>query len=268
MARQKGVIKYDGTIGDIRHFKIKGHEGYFAGLVGGPTANQVKNAPEFVRTRENMNEFGGCAVVGKAVRSALAPLLNQFADAQVTGRLTAIMKKINLEDQTEARGYRAILISTQRQYLKNFNFNKNQSFKSVFSQAITLAHDANRTEGTLEVTAFDPRNMVYPPLGATHFRLILSLSVISDYAFNATTKGYEPIAVAENEQSVAAYSDYLPVDQEITTTTTVTASLAPLTMVSADSSVLQCIGIEFLQKVGTQYANLYAASALNVADIF
>ena len=32
MARQKGPLKYVGTLGDIRHFKIKGNEGYFAGL--------------------------------------------------------------------------------------------------------------------------------------------------------------------------------------------------------------------------------------------
>lgn len=46
MARQKGVIKYVGTLGDIRHFKIKGQEGYFAGMVGGPTGDQVLSAPE------------------------------------------------------------------------------------------------------------------------------------------------------------------------------------------------------------------------------
>jgi hypothetical protein len=44
MARQKGLMKYVGTIGDVRHFKIKGQEGFFAGMVGGPTAEQVNNA--------------------------------------------------------------------------------------------------------------------------------------------------------------------------------------------------------------------------------
>jgi hypothetical protein len=71
MARQKGHVKYTGTLGDVRHFKIKGQQGYFAGLVGGPTDTQVKTAPEFQRTRENMNEFGGCAKAGKSVRVAL-----------------------------------------------------------------------------------------------------------------------------------------------------------------------------------------------------
>ena len=47
-------MKYVGTIGDVRHFKIKGQKGFFAGMVGGPTAEQVKTAPEFERTRENL----------------------------------------------------------------------------------------------------------------------------------------------------------------------------------------------------------------------
>ncbi|SFS88003.1 hypothetical protein [Sphingobacterium wenxiniae] len=106
MARQKGLMKYVGTIGDVRHFKIKGQKGFFAGMVGGPTAEQIKTAPEFERTRENMNEFGGCARAGKSVRTALSSLMSKMADSKVTGRLTSVMKKINLEDGTEARGYR------------------------------------------------------------------------------------------------------------------------------------------------------------------
>ncbi len=53
MAKQKGVIKYVGTIGDIRHFKIKGQEGYFAGMVGGASGElmqQLLNLKEPVKT--------------------------------------------------------------------------------------------------------------------------------------------------------------------------------------------------------------------------
>jgi hypothetical protein len=82
MAKQRGHIKYTGTLGDVRHFKIKGQQGYFAGLVGGPTDTQVKTAPEFQRTRENMNEFGGCAKAGKSVRIALSEVLNGMTDPQ------------------------------------------------------------------------------------------------------------------------------------------------------------------------------------------
>jgi hypothetical protein len=93
MAKQKGHIKYVGTLGEVRHFKIKGNDGYFAGLKGGPTAEQIKTAPGFIRTRENMSEFGACANAGKSVRVGLSSLMKQMADNQLTGRLTAIMKK-------------------------------------------------------------------------------------------------------------------------------------------------------------------------------
>ena len=100
MAKQIGVVKYKGTIGDIRHFKIKGMSGNFAGMNGGATAEQIKNGASFVRTRENMNEFAGCATVGKSIRAGQSQLMKQMSDPQFTGRLTGIVKKINLEDQS------------------------------------------------------------------------------------------------------------------------------------------------------------------------
>lgn len=45
-----------------------------------------------------------------------------MTNSQFTGRLTAIIKKINIEDGSEARGERAILISQQPQYLKGLDF--------------------------------------------------------------------------------------------------------------------------------------------------
>ena len=172
MARQTGPIKYKGTLGEVRHFKIKGLKGDFAGLKGGPSGEQVKTAPEFERTRENMNEFGGCAAAAKSVRVGLAQLMKQMSDPQLTGRLTAIMKKINLEDQTEARGYRAILVSTQGQHLNGLNFNKNISFDSVFYAPFSLTNTPTRDSADLTVAPINPLNFINDPAGATHSRLI------------------------------------------------------------------------------------------------
>ena len=55
MAKQKGHIKYVGTLGDVRHFKIKGNKGFFAGLVGGPTAEQVKTAQTIILRKNTAN---------------------------------------------------------------------------------------------------------------------------------------------------------------------------------------------------------------------
>lgn len=268
MARQSGPIKYKGTLGEVRHFKIKGLKGHFAGLKGGPSAEQVKTAPEFIRTRENMNEFGGCASAAKSVRIGLSQILKQMSDPQITGRLTAIMKKINLEDQSEARGYRAVLISTQRQYLNGLNFDKNISFDSVFYAPFTLTNSVARDSATFDVAPFNPFNFINAPAGATHFRLINAISVVSDFAFNSTSNIYEPVDAALNEVSNIAYSGYLDLNSPIATSLSITATLPGTPTMTNDVSVLNSIGIEFYQQVGTEYYLFSSGNALKVENIF
>ncbi|TKC00163.1 hypothetical protein [Pedobacter cryophilus] len=268
MARQTGPLKYSGTLGDIRHFKIKGLKGDFAGLRGGPSGDQVKTGPEFKRTRENMNEFGGCAAAGKSVRIGLSQLMKQMSDPQLTGRLTGIMKKINLEDQSEARGYRAILISTQSQYLKGIGFNRNVNFDSIFFAPFTLTSTPGRDGSTLEVEAFNPLSFVNAPAGATHFRLINAISVVSDFAYNSQSGAYEPIDSTLNEISNISYSSYMDLSTDVATTTSVISALPGSPTLSADVSVLGSIGIEFYQKVGVNYYLFNSGNALKIQDIF
>ena len=267
MARQKGNLKYVGTLGDVRHFKIKGQEGYFAGMVGGPTGDQVLTAPEFERTRENMNEFGACAKAGKAVRTGLSQVMKQMADSQVTGRLTSIMKKINLEDQTEARGYRKIEITTQRSYIKGFEFDKNTSFNGIFNAPYSLTHEVDRASGELVVAAFNPANLVNAPSGATHFRLITSLSVVSDFEYNATTNSYDPMDAELNEVNDIQYSGFLDLFAPVPATT-IAATLPGGAIPTVNVTVLQCIGIEFYQQVGANYYLFASGNCLKVEDAF
>ena len=267
MARQKGVIKYVGTLGDIRHFKIKGQEGFFAGMVGGPSGDQVLTAPEFERTRENMNEFGACAKAGKSVRTGLSQIMKQMSDSQVTGRLTSIMKKINLEDQTEARGYRKIEISTQRNYLKGFEFNKNISLNGIFNAPYSLTHAVDRASCEFVIPDFNPANLVNAPSGTTHFRLITSLSVVSDFEYNATTNSYDPMDADLNEVNDIQFSGFLDLYAPIPATT-ISATLPGAVVPTANTTVLQCIGIEFYQQVGPNYYLFSSGSCLKVEDAF
>lgn len=267
MAKQKGHIKYVGTLGEVRHFKIKGNDGYYAGLKGGPTAEQVKTAPGFIRTRENMSEFGACANAGKSVRVGLSSLMKQMADNQLTGRLTAIMKKINIEDGSEARGQRAVLVSQQPQYLKGMDFNRNISFNGVFSAPYTLTANADRNESVLIIPPFNPANFISVPSGATHFRIINALSVISDFVFNPSTGAYEPADSELNEISNIVYSDYTAVDEE-TQQIELTAVLPNAPTMSTDVTAIGSIGIEFYQEVGNNFYLFNAGNAMKIQDLF
>jgi hypothetical protein len=267
MARQTGPLKYTGTIGDIRHFKIKGLKGSYAGMIGGPSAEQIATAPEFARTRENMNEFGGCALAGKAVRIGFASVLSNMSDPQVTGRLTAIMKKINLEDGSEARGQRAVLVSAVPQYLVDFEFNRFRSFDGTLNAPMSITPAVGRDSSTLDVPTFNPLNNTYIPAGATHFRIINALAVISDYAYNPTTKIYEATDPALDKLSAVAFSDYLPVNI-MTVPQSIVSTLPGTPTMTSSVSVLNAVGIEFYQFVNSNYYVFNQGNAMKIKQIF
>ncbi|MFN8257697.1 MAG: hypothetical protein U0W24_18525 [Bacteroidales bacterium] len=268
MARQKGPMKYVGTIGDIRHFKIKGSDGFFAGMVGGPSAEQIKTDPAFKRTRENMIEFGGAANAAKAVRVAFNQILKTSADPRITGRLTGIMKKINKEDGSEARGQRAILITQVPQYIKGTEFNKKTALAGVFNAPFTVTPNAQRNSVDLSIPAFNPLNYINAPAGATHFRIIHAVGAVSDFAYNSVSQSYEPIDANQNQLSNVAYSDYLSVSANIGTVTTITSALPGAPVLSSDVTLLDVVGIEFYQEVGTEYYLFASGNAAKIYETF
>lgn len=267
MAKQTGLVKYSGTMGGVRHFKIKGLSGDFAGLAGGPTADQINNDDAFVRTRENMSEFGGCASAGKSIRVALAQIIKQYADPRLTGRLTAIMKQINLEDTAGVRGQRSILISANKNVLSGLNFDVNVSLAGVFNAPYVLTNVPERNSATFAIPSFNPANLIVPPAGATHFRLVNAIAVISDWGFNDTTGNYEPFEPTLNELSNIQFSDYLDLNS-ITDDTAITTTLTGTPTMTEDVSVLNCIGIEFYQQVGSNYYLFASGNALRIDTVF
>jgi len=268
MARQKGPIKYVGTIGDIRHFKIKGQTGYFAGMIGGPTAEQIANDPKFARTRENMNEFGGSATAAKSVRVTFSEIIKRLGDGQITGRLTGIMKRINKEDGSEARGRRAVLISMFPQYLTGVEFNKNVGFSGVFNSPFTLSNTTDRLNSQLTIPVFNPMNAIKVPAGATHFRIFNAIGTIADYIYNSNTKVYEPSQLELNQLSNIVYSDYLDLFQTTGSDLVIDAALNSGLTLTPDVTVLNAIGIEFYQQVGSEFYLFNGGNAAKIEKTF
>ena len=268
MARQTGHIKYNGTLGEVRHYKIKGMTGDFAGLKGGATGEQIKTGASFVRTRENNNEFGGCAIVAKSIRTGQAQLMKQMSDSQFTGRLTGIVKKINLEDQSEARGVRAILITAVPQHLIGVNFNRNNTVEGSFTGKYETVANTGRNSVTLTVEEFKPLEQLNVPAGATHFRFVNSISVISDYAYNSLTKVYEPIEPALNELSKVTYSDYIEIAPGVNPEVSIVSALTGTPVMTDSVSLLSCVGIEFSQKAGTEYYVFSVGNSMKIKNVF
>ncbi len=135
------------------------------------------------------------------------------------------------------------------------------------SAPFTLAHIAGRTEATATIPAFNPASFLSAPAGSTHFRLIQALAVVSDFAYVESTGTYEPIDADNNELVEITYSAYLPLDA-VTTNTVGTSTLPGSPTLTADVSVLQCLGIEIFQKVGPNYYLFNSGNSLKIQEIF
>ena len=107
MARQKGIIKLKGTIGDITFYKTM--DGHLARGKGGIEASRIQNDPNFQRTRENNSEFGRAGAAGKLLRTAFRTMLQTATDTRMVSRLTKDMVAVVKADATSIRGQRNVL---------------------------------------------------------------------------------------------------------------------------------------------------------------
>ena len=73
MAKQKGVVFFEGTIGGINFYYRKGVPTARASG-GGFNKRAIKNSPKMVRVREQNSEFANCSKVNKAFKNAIRPL--------------------------------------------------------------------------------------------------------------------------------------------------------------------------------------------------
>jgi hypothetical protein len=231
MARQKGIIKLDGTIGDITFYKSK--DGYLAREKGGVPADRIANDPAFQRTRENGAEFGRAGKGGKVLRTAIRAMLQNASDSKMVSRLTTEMVKVIQADATNTRGQRNV-IDGEAELLEGFEFNINGKLGTTLYAPYTATID--RVTGALSVNipAFIPLNMIAAPGGATHFKIVSAGAEI-DF---------------ENETFVVddSASTVLPWD------TTATSVLNLSNSVTANSThpLFLVLGIEFYQEVNGQ----------------
>jgi hypothetical protein len=235
MARQKGIVKLDGTLGGITFYKSQ--DGYLAREKGGVEASRIASDPAFARTRENGAEFGRAGKAGKMLRTAFRSLLQNTADPRMVSRLTADFVKVIKADETNDRGQRNVL-DGEVEMLQGFEFNiKGKLGTTLYAP---YASEIDRVTGSLEVTipAFVPINMVAAPTGSTHFKII---SAGAEVDFENET-----FTVDANESAILAWD------------ATNTAALTLSNSVTANSTkpLFLVLGIEFYQQVNNQMYSL------------
>lgn len=248
MAKQKGVIKLDGTIGDITFYKSK--DGYLAREKGGVPADRIANDPAFQRTRENGAEFGRAGKAGKVLRNAVRNLLQNASDSKMVSRLTTEMVKVIQEDTTNPRGLRNV-IDGEAELLQGFDFNINGKLGTTLYAPFTSTIDRVAGTLTVDIPAFIPLNMIAAPGGATHFK-INSAGAEIDF---------------ENETFVVdtQVTGVLPIDA----VATAVINLANAVTANSTHPLFLVLGIEFFQQVNGQFYSLRngAFNALSIVKV-
>lgn len=248
MARQKGIIKLKGKIGDISFYKTQ--DGHLAREKGGVDASRIASDPAFARTRENGEEFGSSATSGKLLRDAFRSLMMSASDGRVTSRLTKVMTDIKNFDGVSPRGKRVVQVGigtpTGKAALRGFNFNKRSILGGVLFKPYAIAL------GTGEITIANliPVNDIAFPAGATHFSI---KSAFADIDFGGNLHDVQ-ISNTVN----------LPIDG-----TSTNAVLTPPGVPSGFGVKFYLLTIEFFQEVnGVQYSLKNGAyNALAIVDV-
>lgn len=266
MSKQIGLIRLKGKIGGVSFYKSGGDD--LARVANGPTKERIDNDPAFIRTRENNKEFGGSATAAKSFRLALAFFIQTMGDARLTSRLTKLFKEINSLDVTSARGQRSIQLSAHRSMLMNFELNKNVAFSSVFNAPFSFTNTATREEGSVTIPAFLPQNFIHAPTGATHFKIISAIGVVSDYIYNTANEAYEPTDPTLNILAAIDATAVTPIDGIVPVNFTLTTTLPGSPSMTGTVSVVQCLGIEFYQRIGSTDYLLAQDNCMKVVNVF
>lgn len=265
MARQKGIIRIQGTMGGMTFYESGGSA--LVKEVSTVSKERILNDPDFELTRQNMAEFGGSASVGKALRAGLAAVMRSMGDRYVSARITRLIKQINTGGSGQ-RGQRTIDIGAGNTVLPGFEFARTTTFSSIFNAPFTYTANAARTQITLDVPDFNAGNYISVPSGATHFRLVNAVTVLSSYLFNPASGKYDAVEPTLNGVSDVQYSGYISVSGMVGNTTTLQAVITPPSALTATVGVIGCIGIEFYQQVNATFNLMAGRNCLRLANVF
>ncbi len=235
MAKQKGIIKLEGTIGDITFFKTA--DGYLARENAPVTAQQIATDPAFQRTRENNAEFAKAGKAAGLLRNAIRPVLQTAKDSRVTARLLAEFIRVIKADATSARGQRNV-IDGETELLQGFNFNSNAPMGSTLYAPYTATIDRAAGQLSVAVPPFIPAQMIVAPAGTTHFKLLASAAAIN----------FEQ----EEFEAGAEESAVLPLNELATAAINLACTVTP----NSTHPLFLVFGIQFYQQVNGSYYSL------------
>ncbi|WP_431136062.1 hypothetical protein [Psychroserpens mesophilus] len=187
MAKQRGIVFFEGTIGGINFYYRKGVPTARA-AGGGFTRKAIKTGAHMVRVREHNSEFARCSKVNKVFKQAIRPFMLGYKDGTLHSRLMQLFLNIKDCDGVSERGKRVVFLGMDsekgKQLFKDFVFTPKRS------NILPCDYDFDWNTLTFSVSGFEV-NAVGFPKEADYMELVLGV-----VRFDFETKRYTRVMAA------------------------------------------------------------------------
>ena len=228
------------NLGDYSLYQMAGVEKLIIRGKGGPSAEQVKNDPQFNRFRNSSSELSGAAkTAGFIMQTSKA--INQLANHKYCGMLIKVCRAIQTLDMENEAGKRSILLSKYGNMLAGVNFNEQKSIDMVLKHLPPFTISRNECKATVVFPDLFPGINMANPWSHPLYRVIITLGNVQDMFYGEG--GYSVV-----DQSIALHkgkniSGWFP-SAAVLPAHTVEVQLPQLALTGSSILVLS-IGVEF-----------------------
>lgn len=242
MAEMIGPVHFRGKIGNLRYYYLKSAKKWVVAGNGGANKELILNNPAFVRTRENMSEFGACGTTASALRKALIEL-DHLNAGYYMGEVVKLMKIIQKKDIPGVPGHRNIFISRFKSLLTTINFNANHPFSQVLSHQIEVNADQNRNTIAVRIPDICSYYEISWPVTFDWYRISLVIAQQPDCRWSEEFGVYLSPYPMAHANSVTVRSVWLKRSRD-TVDIDLTASFPDTKLPPDDVTVVVAVGIE------------------------
>ncbi|OQP48055.1 hypothetical protein A4H97_29930 [Niastella yeongjuensis] len=199
----------------------------------GISADRIKNASAFDRTRENNAEFKTASKAATLLRTIFKEVTSIAKDRITYARLLEVILTIVKTDPINERGERTVNAGDFKE-LKDFQFNERAGITSSLFVRCPMSFNRVSGEVVVNIPVFVPRNMVERARGMTHYRIVAAAAAV-----NFDTEAYDYAMQGTNE---------LPYNSDPTQAATLTMALPA----ASTNIVIAMLGIEYYQQVNAR----------------
>jgi hypothetical protein len=182
MAFLSGGIHFEGSLGDLSAYRMKGSDKIIIRHKGGPSKKMIKKHPKMVNTRRTMSEFGAASKASARIIRMIAHRMG-WSMYGVQGELTARLMHLRRSDTVSEWGKRGILFSRNPQILEGFALSHGVTFDASVTSPLHVAISRDTLSAQIDIPELIQGVNLTLPEDRPQFRIVAELITVPDFIF-------------------------------------------------------------------------------------